>query len=69
MKQLKTLLGIACLLAMGFTAYCAVTGFGIIIALVLIIFPTWQIVLGTLLGSVGVFLCLFGRKTNDIPKE
>lgn len=63
MKQLKTLLGIACLLAMGFTAYCVATGFVIIIALILIIFPTWQIVLGTLLGSVGVFLYLIGKKS------
>lgn len=69
MKHLKTLLGIVCLLIMGFIAYCAVTGFGVIIALVLIIFPTWQIVLGTLLGSGCVFLYLIREKTNDLPKE
>lgn len=63
MKHLKTLLGIVRLLIMGLIAYCAATGFGIIIALVLIIFPTWQIVLGTLLGSAGVFLYLIGKKS------
>lgn len=63
MKQLKTLLGIAYLLIMGFIAYCVATGFGIIVALILVIFPTWQIVLGTLIGSIGVFLYLIGKKS------
>ena len=63
MKHLKTILGIAYLLVMGFIAYCIVTGFGIIVAQILFIFPTWQIVLGTLIGSIGVFLYLIGKKS------
>lgn len=62
MKYAKRLLGIVCLLVMGFIAYILTTGFGILVALTLIIFPTWQIVLGTLLGSVWVFLYLTGKK-------
>lgn len=62
MNCFKRLLGIACLLVMGFIAYCAVTGFGVLMAIVLIIFPTWQIVMGTLLGSVGVCLYFLGKK-------
>lgn len=62
MKYFKRLFGVVCLLFMGFIAYCAITGFGILIAMVLIIFPTWHIVLGTLLGAVGVFLHLMGKK-------
>ena len=63
MKYFKRLLGVICLLVMGFIAYCAVTGFGILIAMILIIFPAWQVVLGTLLGSVGVFLHLTRKKS------
>lgn len=63
MKYLKRLIDIVCLLVMGFIAYCAVTGFGILIAMVLVIFPAWQVVLGTLLGSLGVFLHLIRKKS------
>jgi hypothetical protein len=62
-KYLKRLIGVVCLLVMGFIACCAVTGFGVLVAIILIVFPTWQIVLGTLLGSVAVFLYLVGKKS------
>lgn len=64
MKHLKALLGIASLMIMGFIAYCVATGFVIIVALILIILPTWQVVLGTFLGSVSVFLYLIRNKSG-----
>lgn len=61
-KHIKTIVGVICLLTMGFLAFTLLTGFGVLIGFVLIIFPTWQIVLGTLVGSVGVLLYLLGEK-------
>lgn len=62
MKHIKTLVGIICLLILGFISFTLISGFGVLIGFVVVIFPTWQIVLGTLLGSVGVFLYLIGEK-------
>lgn len=62
MSYFKRLLGIVCILVMGFLAYCAVTGFGVLIGLILVIFPTWQIVLGTVLGTVCVSIYLLSKK-------
>lgn len=58
----KRVCGIVCILVMGFLAYCAVTGFGVLIGIILVIFPTWQIVLGTGLGSVCVFIYLVSKE-------
>lgn len=62
MKHIKTIVGIICLLIMGFISFTLISGFGVLIGFVVIIFPTWQIVLGTLAGSVGVFLYMIGEK-------
>jgi uncharacterized membrane protein len=58
----KTVFGIIVLLVLGFFAFAACTGFGILIGFIFTIFPLWGIVLGTLAGSLGVFLCLIGEK-------
>lgn len=57
-EKLKFILGLTLLTLLGFLAYCVVTGFGVIIAFIFVLFPVWQILLGTILGSVGVFLYL-----------
>lgn len=57
-EKLKYVGGLIILILLGFLAYCTVTGFGVIISFIFVIFPVWQIVLGTILGSVGVFLYL-----------
>lgn len=61
-EKLKYAGGLIILVLLGFLAYCAVTGFGFIIGLIFVIFPIWQIVLGTILGSVGVFLYFMEKK-------
>lgn len=58
MNKLKALAGIVALLVLGFFAFAACTGFGVLIGFIIIIFPWWGIVLGTLVGSLGVFLYL-----------
>ena len=54
----KTVVGIIALLVLGFFAFAACTGFGVLIGFIIIIFPWWGIILGTLVGSLGVFLYL-----------
>lgn len=58
MNKLKVLAGIVALLVLGFFAFAACAGFGVLIGFIIIIFPWWGIVLGTLVGSLGVFLYL-----------
>lgn len=60
-EKLKFVGGLIILIFLGFLAYCAVTGFGVMIGFIFVIFPVWQIVLGTILGSVGVFLYLLEK--------
>lgn len=60
-EKLKFVGGLIILILLGFLSYCAVTGSIIMIGLIFTIFPMWQIVLGTILGSVGVFLYLIER--------
>lgn len=55
-EKLKYLGGLIILILLGFLAFAACTAFGVMIGLTFVIFPVWQIVLGTILGSVGVFL-------------
>lgn len=62
MNKLKAIGGIIELLVLGFLAFAACTGFGILIGFIFTIFPLWGIVLGTLTGSLGVFLYLIGEK-------
>jgi hypothetical protein len=62
MKYIKILASVICLLVMGFFAFTLFTGFGVLIGFIVSIFPTWQIVIGTLVASVGVFLHLIGEK-------
>lgn len=59
--SLKRILGIALLLLLGFLSFAICTGVGVLVAFVCIIFPLWQIVLGTVLGSIGVFLYLMEK--------
>lgn len=44
----KTVVGIIALLVLGFFAFAACTGFGVLIGFIIIIFPWWGIILGTL---------------------
>lgn len=61
-EKLKVIGGLIILILLGFLAYCAVTGFGVMIGFIFVILPVWKIVLGTILGSVGVFLYLMEKK-------
>lgn len=63
-EKFKYFGGLVILILIGFLAYCAVTGFGVMIGLIFVIFPVWQIVLGTILGSVGVLLYLMEKKDD-----
>lgn len=56
------LFGTISLLILGFVAFAACAGFGALIGFIFVIFPVWQIVLGTILGSVGVLLYLMEKK-------
>ena len=61
-EKLKYFGGLIILIILGFLAFCAVSGIGVLIGFTIKIFPVWQIVLGTILGSVGVFLHLMEKK-------
>lgn len=61
-EKLKTLLGLIILILLGFLAFAACAGFGAMIGFIFMNFPVWQIVLGTILGSVGVLLYLMEKK-------
>lgn len=58
----KTILGFLVILVLGFFAFAACTGFGILIGFIFTIFPLWGIITGTLFGALGVFLYLIGEK-------
>jgi len=60
--KLKFVLGVIILILLAFLAFRAVSGVGVLIGFTVIIFPVWQIVLGTILGSVGVLLYLMEKK-------
>lgn len=60
--KLKFTGGIITLILLGFLSFCLVSGVGVLIGFTIIIFPVWQIVLGTILGSVGVLLYLMEKK-------
>ena len=62
MRDFKAILGIVVLLLFGFAAFVLCSGFGMLIGLVFLIFPLWGIMVGTLFGSVGVFLYLLEKK-------
>ncbi len=61
-EKLKFVLGVIILILLGFLAFAGCSGFGALIGFIFTIFPMWQIVLGTILGSVGVLLYLVGKK-------
>jgi hypothetical protein len=61
-EKLKFTLGLLILILLGFLAFCLVSGVGVLIGFTIILFPVWQILLGTILGSVGVFLYLMEKK-------
>lgn len=62
MNSLKAILDVVAILLFGFAAFALCSGFGMLIGVVFLIFPWWGIVLGTLAGSLGVFLYLIGEK-------
>ncbi len=61
-EKLKFTLGLLILILLGFLSFCLISGIGVLIGFTIIIFPVWQIVLGTILGSVGVLLYLTEKK-------
>lgn len=61
-EKLKYFGGLIILILLGFLVYCVVTGVGVMIGFIFVIFPVWQIVLGTILGSVAVLLYLMEKK-------
>ena len=61
-EKLKYFAGLIILVLLGFLAFVTCAGFGALIGFIFVIFPVWQIVLGTILGSVGVFLYLMEKK-------
>jgi hypothetical protein len=46
---------------MGFIACVLCAGLGMLIAFTFIVFPVWQIIIGTVLGSIAVYLHLIGK--------
>lgn len=63
--MIKRLIGIAVLLLLGFLLFMCLSGLGYALAITLMIMSWWQIVAGTILGSVLVVLYLL----SDISKE
>lgn len=61
-EKLKFVLGLIILILLGFLAFSACVGFGALIGFIFVTFPVWQIVLGTILGSVGVLLYFMEKK-------
>jgi uncharacterized membrane protein len=62
MEKYKFWIGIVVLLVLGFFAFVACAGFGMLIGFVFLVFPLWQIIAGTLVGSVGALLYILGDK-------
>jgi hypothetical protein len=58
MSKLKVAVGFITLIVMGFLVYALCTGLGALVALIFMIVPVWQIIIGTLVGSVGVLIYL-----------
>lgn len=61
-EKLKFVCGLIILILLGFLAFTTCAGFGALIGFIFVIFPVWQIVLGTIIGSVGVLLYLLEKK-------
>ena len=58
MKSVKILLGGLIVAVLGFFLFVLTTGIGVLIGIVLSIFPLWQIVVGTFVGFICVIVCL-----------
>ena len=55
---MRMFIGLCVLLFFGFTMFVAVVGAGMVIGFVLATFTWWQMVIGTLLGTVMVIILL-----------
>lgn len=58
MKSVRILLGSLIVVVLGFFLFVLTTGIGVLIGIVLWIFPQWQIVVGTFAGSICVIVYL-----------
>ena len=62
MKAFKVALGTLVILVLGFITFLVFTGIGVVFVLVVNIMPVWQIVVGTLIGSVAVIAHILGEE-------
>ena len=58
---MKALFGMSILVVLGFIVFVTISGFGYALAITLMILPWWQIVAGTVVGSVMVVIYLLSE--------
>ena len=61
MTIIKRTIGIVLLIFLGFLSFVLLTGLGFLIGFMFHVLPLWQIVVGTLLGSIAVLMYLMGN--------
>ena len=62
---MKTILCVLVIVFFGFCTFISLVGIGLVVGVVLTLFTWWQIILGTLLGSVMVILHLLYGSTKS----
>ena len=62
---MKTFLGVLVIVFFGFCTFISLVGIGLVVGVVLTLFTWWQIILGTLLGSLMVILHLLYGGTKS----
>jgi hypothetical protein len=62
---MKTFLGVLVIAFFGFCTFTSLVGIGLVVGVVLALFTWWQIILGTLLGSLMVILHLLYGSTKS----
>ena len=58
---MKTFVGLLVLIVLGFIAFIILSGIGLMMALILSVYPWWKILLGTLFGTAIVFVWLIEK--------
>lgn len=61
MSTTNRIVGIILLIFLGFLFFVLLTGLGFLIGFMFHVLSLWQIVVGTLLGSIAVFVYLMGN--------
>ena len=62
---MKTLLGLVLLVVLGFIVFVTLSALGLMIALIGATYAWWQIILGTILGTIIVFAHMLDMEKSE----